>query len=211
MAEEREAEDVHGDSEDGRVRRGARNREAILDAMYALVQESHLPPSIEEVAKRAGVGTRTVFRQFDDFDSLYRSMGERVVRELVALVVRRPPIGRLEDDLSELVGRRARIFEHMTPFRRASRLVRHQSSYLQEQDAKMTQLFRGALLDVVGPHLGGAADDTVEALDVLLSFEAWERLRHPQKMSVKRAERILTSAAVVLVRAARRDASRRGR
>jgi hypothetical protein len=62
---------------------------------------------------------------------------------------------------------------------------------------------RAAMLGVLQPHLGTEAEDTIEALDLLLSFEAWERLRHQQEVSVKRAQRILAAAALTLVTAAR--------
>ena len=72
--------------------------------------------------------------------------------------------------------------------------------------------FRGALLAVVEPHLGDDSGDTLEALDLLLSFEAWERLRHQQDMSVKRAQQILAASALSLLEAARARSGRaRGR
>ncbi len=191
------------ESEDGRVRRGASNHEAIVQAIYELICESHLPPTIDDVAKRAGVGRRTVFRQFEDLDALYRTLGERVLREAMSLIVLAPPSGNLETDLDALLQRRARVFEHITPFRRAARLVRHESALLQEQDRMATMSFRAALLAVVGSHLNRESEDTLEALDLLLSFESWERLRHQQKVSVKRARQILAAAALTLVTAAK--------
>jgi AcrR family transcriptional regulator len=187
---------------DGRVQRGARNHEAIVKAVYDLVRENHLPPTVEEVAERAGVGTRTVFRQFADLDTLFRSMGERVQQEVIALVTPSAPSGHLEDDLRALVGRRARIYEHITPFRRAARLVRHQSLFLREREAVVTKMFRMALEGVVLPHVGVDATSTLEALDVLLSFDAWDRLRDEQKLGARRAEAVLLEATTALCNAA---------
>jgi len=45
---------------DGRVTRGVRNREAIIDALLACYEEGALRPSVPEVATRAGVSTRSV-------------------------------------------------------------------------------------------------------------------------------------------------------
>jgi hypothetical protein len=57
---------------------------------------------------------------------------------------------------------------------------------------------------VVQPHVGtakrAAAADTLEALDALLSFEAWERLRVTQALSAQRAARVLLAAATALVK-----------
>ena len=52
--------------QDGRVQRGARNREAILDACLELIRERAALPTAQDVAVRAGVQVRTVFRHFDD-------------------------------------------------------------------------------------------------------------------------------------------------
>ncbi|MBI2393622.1 MAG: TetR/AcrR family transcriptional regulator [Deltaproteobacteria bacterium] len=185
---------------DGRVLRGARNHEAIARAMYDLVRATHLPPSIEEVARRARVGIRTVFRQFEDLDSLYRSLNDRLQREIMTMVSLTAPSGDLEVDLRALVARRARVFEHITPFRRAGRLVRHQSRFLQEQDAMMARFFRAALEAHVASRVGG---DALEALDALLSFEVWDRLRDAQKLGAKRAERVLSEAALTIARSGR--------
>ena len=51
---------------DGRVLRGARNHALIVQAIYDLVRAGNVAPTAEEVAARAGVGVRTIFRQFKD-------------------------------------------------------------------------------------------------------------------------------------------------
>lgn len=185
---------------DGRVVRGERNREAIVEAMFELVSETHLAPSIEEVAKRAGVGPRTVFRQFQDIDSLYRSLGERVLRGIQSLITRPIIARRLEEDVEALVARRAKVYEYITPFRRASRLVRYESAFLKADDDRATLAFRATMLLVLAPYLGKGTEDTVEALDALLSYEAWERVRGPQGLSVKRAQLVLAAATLALVK-----------
>jgi hypothetical protein len=139
-----------------------------------------------------------VFRQFADLDALYRGMGERVLGEIRALVTVTPPTGDLATDLRALVDRRAQVFEHVAPFRRAARLVRHGSAFLQQQDAIATRVFRAGLVAVVGPHLGGDPAERIEALDVLLSFEAWDRLREQQRLSARRAAQVLLNAALAL-------------
>jgi AcrR family transcriptional regulator len=206
MREAREKQPVRrepaGREPDGRELRGARSHAAIAEAMYELVRTTHAAPTMEEVARRAGVGTRTVFRQFQDMDSLYRTLNERLLSEVVSLVAVVPPSGELEADLRALVSRRAQVFEHMTPFRRASRAMRHASAFLRGQDARLTQLLRAMLAAVVAPHLGTDAETTLEALDALTSFEVWDRLRDAQRLSPKLAERVVADAAVVLASAA---------
>ena len=57
--------------------------------MLELVRAGAISPVAEEVAERAGVGLRTVFRHFDDMDSLYREMAEAMRNELQPIVARR--------------------------------------------------------------------------------------------------------------------------
>ena len=205
MTSERPRRPEDREATDGRVRRGAHNHELIVQAIYDLVRSGNIEPAVEEVAARAGVGTRTIFRQFQDLETLSRSLGERVLAEILALVQPMPPSGQLREDLRALIGRRARMFEHLTPFRRAGRVVRHRVLFVKEQEARMTRLLRAALEAVLAPHVAPAGRDLVEALDVLLSFEAWDRLREQQKLSVKRAEEVLLGAATALAQAAARE------
>ncbi len=58
-------------AEDGRRRRGLDNRGRIIAAMLEIIRRGETA-SAEQVAAQADVGLRTVFRHFQDMDSLYR-------------------------------------------------------------------------------------------------------------------------------------------
>src|SRR5437868_15373746 len=62
---------------DGRVRRGERNREAIIDALLACYHDGNPAPSVPEVAARAGVSVRSVHNHFDDMESLRAEVAQR--------------------------------------------------------------------------------------------------------------------------------------
>ena len=55
---------------DGRRARRDRNADAVIDALLEFLAEGTLYPTMPEVAQRAGVSLRSVFRYFDDVDSL---------------------------------------------------------------------------------------------------------------------------------------------
>src|SRR5690349_22289922 len=63
---------------DGRVRRGERSRDAIVGALFDLIGGGVLQPTAQQVADRAGVGIRSVFRHFTEMDSLYAAMDTRL-------------------------------------------------------------------------------------------------------------------------------------
>src|SRR5213076_1131404 len=70
---------------DGRRKRGEDNRNRISQAFLSLVAEGVVAPTAEDVAHRAGVGLRSVFRHFTDMEALYREMAahsQRLVREM---------------------------------------------------------------------------------------------------------------------------------
>lgn len=188
---------------DGRLKRGQRSKDAIVCALYDLIQQGNVQPAMEEVAARAGVGMRTVFRQFAHIDDLYRSLAHRLRDEVMKLVQMTPPSGVLATDVRALIARRARIFEYITPFRRAGRLVSHQSSFIREEQHAAGGLFRAAIEVVIGPSLETcdpqARAALIETIDLLLSFEAWDRLRDQQKLSVDSARAILANATILLV------------
>ena len=59
------------DEVDGRRRRSLDSRARIVAAMLELVRLGNASPNAVEVAARAGVGLRSVFRHFKDMESLY--------------------------------------------------------------------------------------------------------------------------------------------
>jgi hypothetical protein len=92
--------------------------------------------------------------------------------------------------LGEIVERRVRIFERIMPFKIASDVHRHHSPFLARKAEELTLQQRAALVRVI-PGVKRADDAFFEALDLLLSFETWRRLRKEQKLSVARARRTL--------------------
>jgi AcrR family transcriptional regulator len=188
------------ESTDGRVRRGARNRSFIMDAIFELVQEGVLLPTAEQVAQRAGVGTRTVFRHYDDMESLFKEMNSRLEREVRPLLEGPPIEGPVEERVRQLVARRARIFERITPFRRAASVQRVRSPLFQEGSAELDRELRAQMARVLDRELERSDDDRLEALDLVASFEAWERLRSAQRLGRDRAQRVVEQALLAMLR-----------
>ena len=70
---------------DGRARRRERNREAVVAALLELYREGRLQPSADEVAERAGVSVRSVFRYLDDTEAMVRAGSTRQQQHLAPL------------------------------------------------------------------------------------------------------------------------------
>ena len=182
---------------DGRRVRGEDNRRKIVSALLNLVEAGQVDPSAEAVAKEAGVGLRTVFRHFDDMESLRAEISERMTAE-VRPQFEQPLVAKdWQGRLAELIDRRAQVFERLLPFKIAGDAHRHASAYLTNEHKALIKAQREALRRALPPAM---AEDKprLDALDLLLSFDSWKRLRHDQGVSARDARAAWRFAADAL-------------
>lgn len=191
------------DSVDGRVRRGAQNRGRILDAVYELVGEGELQPTAEQVARRAGVGERTVFRHFEDMDTLHAELSARLGREIQPILDEPPVTGGRDQRVRGLVAKRARLFESILPYHRSAVVQRPGSAFLQRAHAENVRALREDMIRALGPEVGGEEGPLLDALELVASIEAWDRLRHEQRLGRDRAARALETSLLALLEASR--------
>ncbi len=191
---------VSESTSDGRVARGERNRERIVSALVELIREGRLVPTAEQVAERAGVGTRTVFRHFDDMEGLHAQIFARIEQEVRPLFEQPWSGGLLSARVSEFVERRVALYERIAPFRRSGNVTRWRSSFLTDRHARMVRKLRRGLLEAL-PELRSAPEPLLEAFDLATSFEAWDRLRGEQRLGGERTRATILAAAVALVAA----------
>ena len=185
---------------DGRRERSERSREAIVQALQDLIREGHLIPTAEQVAKRADVGVRTVFRHFDDMDNLLCSVSDRVTAEVRALFVTEDQTGPLATRITRLVDLRCLLYDRIAPFVRANAILRWRSELMLDQHNTLVRLLRRDMRRWV-PEIDSMDKEVAEALEVCLSFESWNRLRVDQRLSAKRtAQTIERMVRAVLAR-----------
>jgi AcrR family transcriptional regulator len=190
--------DLDPDETDGRRRRSQDSRSRIVAAMVELVRAGDISPSAADVAARAGVGLRSVFRHFKDMESLYREITDVIEADLRAATVAKPFKGETwRERVLELIERRSAGFEQIAPMRRASDARRHASAVLQDDHQRLTLTLR----DILRHQLPRDAVDrpTFEALELLLSFEAWSRLRREQGLTPNDARKALRAAVKALI------------
>ena len=181
---------------DGRVLRSERSRLAIVRATYDLVGEGVLKPTAEQVAERAGVGIRTVFRHFSDMESLFAEMNALLRRTAGPIFQGGERTGTLQERVRGLVGQRVQLYEHIAPYRRSAGLSRWRSDFLQKQEAGFVRELREDLAMWL-PELSreGAL---FESFDAAVSFEVWDRLRSNQRLGVARAREAMEHLALRL-------------
>ena len=187
--------------EDGRRRRSERNRQKIIAAMFELVREGDYDPSVARVAERAGVGLRTVFRHFDDVDTLYREMSSRmeatILPEIAKPLVAEDWPGRVK----EMMTRRIRVFEDVMPVKICAGARRFRSDFLLANHKRFVSHETAALALALPQDV--LDNETLKiAFDVALSFDTWRRLRQDQNLSRAKATIVLEAMLDALIAAA---------
>jgi AcrR family transcriptional regulator len=178
---------------DGRKHRSQKSQMLIVNAMLELVAKGNLEPSADQIAEIAKVGRRSVFRHFSDMDTLYREMNNSIAATMGSIVQQPFLAADWRGQVLELVDRRAVGFEKMKPFLLAGQVHRHRSAFLKTAHAQFVGILRNILMAILPKD---AARDAVlvEALDMLLSFESWNRLREDQGLSIAKSKRVLKQA-----------------
>ena len=128
-------------STDGRVLRRERNRAEIVDALLALLREGHVEVSAAQIAERAKLSERSVFRYFDDLDDLYRTVcAVQFERERKHATIDSFSKGSTEDKIAHFVEQRVRLFTSIGNIGRASRVFAHRNTVIAKEDRKSTRL-----------------------------------------------------------------------
>jgi TetR/AcrR family transcriptional regulator, regulator of autoinduction and epiphytic fitness len=183
---------------DGRVARGIRARGTIAEALIALLEEGVAKPTARQVAERAGVSLRLVFHHFEDMESLLRTtIAIQAERHWQRLEVR--PDGDLETRISQVVRRRADLFEAIAPVRRAATHAMYGSPTVTHYLEAAHRVLRGQLRRTFSAELErdedsfetGAQRDMLDAVEIATSFETWDNLTRALGRSQDEATRVM--------------------
>lgn len=158
--------------------------------MLELVGTGDYAPSAARVAETAGVGLRTVFRHFNDMDTLFREMSEIITARVLPIIQQSPQGDTWKARLFDIADRRARVFEAIMPYRLSADLKRFQSPYLMEDQRRMLQLES----EIIDAHLPAAirADAAgSQGIKIILGFQTWRALRHDQQLPLDAARAVV--------------------
>lgn len=188
---------------DGRTARAMRTRDAIVDAAIALVEEGDVRPTAPRVAERAEVSVRSVFQHFDDLESLYSAVAERLFERVAALVTTIDVELPLDTRIERFVGQRARLLEAITPIRRAANVHAPFSPEITERLRDGHDFFTAEVEQAFAPELDrleeADREELLDALAVTVSWGSWETLRTLDGSSQARARRILERGLAALL------------
>ena len=158
-----------------------RRRVRALDAFIDLVLEGHLPPTVEQVAERAGISKATFFRYFESLNAMRYDAGARMLERFPLLHVADPGKGPLRERIERFVSLRVELWEKVHLLARLQR-----SLVLHDPDAaRMVDSVRELLVDQVREHFApelqersaAQRDDAAMLIAMITSVESWEQFR----------------------------------
>ena len=179
---------------DGRRLRSARTKQLIVEAYLALLRESPEIPTAAMIAERAGYSVRSVFERFHDLHALRVAATDYAFTQGTAQAVPREVMGDRASRIRSHVETRSWICEEWLPLWRA--LVSNQGDSV-ELKARIVQVRQAVLRRIelmYDEELSVLADverrQTVLAIDSLVDFESWGRMRDVSGLSIEEARQV---------------------
>jgi AcrR family transcriptional regulator len=193
---------------DGRRAWRDRNLSAVVDALLDLFSEGNLRPGADEIAARSGVSRRSVFRYFDDLDSLDRvAIDRQIARVSHLLEVRDLGEGLILDRIDHLITQRLRLFEAILPVARVSRLRAPFESVVADQVARSRRELKRQVERQFAVELRSLGrverNAALAAASALCSFEVYELLRLGNEQTTKQIGDAMRAGLSGLFRAPR--------
>ena len=179
-------EEAQIESIDGRRKRSARSRAAIITATLTLLDNGNLTPTAKQIAEEAGVGLRSFFRHFEDMDALLEAVDAQIRQHYESMFLLPKPDGDLETRLFDYINVLSNAFERLKRPMLSTQFQMWQSKALQKNWARNQRRLRNHLEKWV-PELPALPQAQREAVHAVTSFDMWHRLRHHQSLSINDA------------------------
>jgi len=167
---------------DGRRARSQASRSKIVQALMDLIVSGDLNPSTANIAKKAGVGLRSVFRHFDDKDAMYREVDAILVKAYQPIIDAPFESDGWQDRLIEMIERRSEVSEAIAPYRISTNAARRQSKFLRESYRRLHETEK-ARLNAILPNRLHTDTAAGRAILVAMSFDTWRLLRQDEGLS----------------------------
>jgi len=184
---------------DGRTARRERNRRAAVAALLEYYDEGRHEVSTEEVARRAGLSARSLFRYFDDVEDLQRAacdaQFERTARHATLRTVADDP---LPERIEDFVDQRLRLHRSVGNVGRVSRALALGSPVIDERLRRARRAMSRQAAELFAPELDALGDarraEVVATIDVVTAFEAIDLLLRQHRLGESAARRALVAA-----------------
>jgi AcrR family transcriptional regulator len=168
------------------------------------MDEGNLRPTAREVSERAGVSLRSVFQHFEDLEALFAAAADKQIDRLSPLVARVPTDAPLPERLRLFVEARTRLFEAISPVRRAALLQEPFSAELAgrlcwSRESNRKEVERTFAAEVAALPAKDRRD-VLAALHATSEWYTWETLRVHAGLSETDARRVMSRMIAALLR-----------
>ena len=161
---------------DGRILRSKKSQNIILESIINLINQGNLYPTAEEVAKESGIAIRTVFRHFDDMETLLMKVDESINHKLL----NDEKEIRLDSPLTERLGliieERLYYYNKYENIMIATITQLPKYKILQKRYPEYQKLLRKRTERII-PEILNLKSANQELLDASLSFGFYQRLK----------------------------------
>lgn len=185
---------------DGRHRRRVINRTTVLDTMIDLWRDGHYEATSVEIAERAGLSPRSLFRYFDDVDDLVRATIDHVLSLASGVgVIRVEPAADTAVKVGALLASRDELYRAVGVAAHAARIAQDSSPLVAERIAETRRAMRDQLVRLFEHELTTSAAGVLELTELLTSFESWELRQGWDPAARAHAETLLASTLTTLL------------
>ena len=193
-------------SQDGRIVRGLRTRQALIQSTLDLIQAGDVEPTSAVIATIAGVSSRALFQHFASLADLYAAAFDLAVSRAFD---RNGPVDAaapLSSRIELLVSDRAQLFEEWLPVWHFAERVRSVAPAVGLVVAQLRRLLRERLAVWFAAELRnvhpGARDLVLDSLDVAFGLDSWMNMREQLRLSPVHASRTWRFTAEAIVQQA---------
>jgi AcrR family transcriptional regulator len=183
---------------DGRRLRRERTRRLIIEAYMALVRETGQMPTAVQIAERAGYSVRSIFERFPDLTALRVAVTDYAIAEARATGALRDLDADRQTRIRSQVEQRGRGCERWLPLWRVLSSDASQSPDLHQRIRMIRQLVVMRMEMMFRPELSTVSDEVrkkiVLALEALVDFESWARMRELYGLSFEQASAVWVKA-----------------
>jgi TetR/AcrR family transcriptional regulator of autoinduction and epiphytic fitness len=166
---------------DGRHRRAERSRAAVVDALLSLYDDGVVRPGVADIAARAGVSPRSVFRHFADLEGLAEAAIDRQWARVHQLFDAPAREGDRDTRTAALVDQRLRLHGAIIGVARAAAVLSTSSPVVASTMRARRRLLGDQVAALFDPELrtrrGQARSELTAALEATASLENVDYLR----------------------------------
>ena len=176
----------------------------MLEAALDLFDEENLEPTPEQIALRAGVSTRSVYRYFEDRDELVRAIiAHKQLKILPLFHIENIGKGDLNSRLSGLVDSRLRVYDAIGATARAMAIKASSDPVIHEQIQFRKSVFREQIevnfRQEFDRMTTSQRNNSLNAIDALMQLDALDRFHVDLQLSLDETRELLVASIQALL------------